>query len=135
MYVATVIKVTTHIPHESSIDYLEPRVVFGQTEHVASKVELFLPHIRHSFTDNFSNVLSDNGVLFGEGSDEEAESIDFGRCHIDFIGGFFEGKVIFFLGGRCINVCQILFDVFESNKGGDFGLELVLLLVDLSPLF
>ncbi len=71
-YITAVVQVSAHIAYKSCIDYLEAGVVFGQAEHVATKVKFLLPHISSSFTDDLADVFCHNSVFSSEISDEES---------------------------------------------------------------
>lgn len=115
------IQIPSHVPHKGRIDDLKPRVIFGQTKHVTPEMELFLSNIRHSLTNNFSDVLSHDGIFLSEVSDEQTQPINFRRSNVDIISRFFERKIILFFDGRRIDICQIFLYIFESNKWNYFG--------------
>lgn len=115
------VQVSTHIPHESGINYLEASVVFGQTEHVAAKVELLLSHISSSLTDDLANIFSHYTVLSCEVSDKQSKPIDFGRCNIDVVSGLSDCKIVFFFG-YTLQSFKILLNVVKCNKRHGFGL-------------
>lgn len=65
------IEVASHISYKGSIYNLKPSIIFGQSEHVATKMKLLLSQVSHSLTDDFTDILSHNSILLSKVSNEE----------------------------------------------------------------
>lgn len=90
------VQVSGHVANESGINNFQASIVLAQTKHIAAEVKFLLADICHCLTDHFSDVFNHYCALFGEVSNEKAQSVDFRRSYVDVICGFFDVDVLLF---------------------------------------